>query len=140
MANRRRTLAGVLPLALSFLPSARSHAQAQPTASAAEQSQGSLFAVEFRIGPNWDATKKAHEQAYFREHSASLKRLRDQGNLVLGARYSDKGFIVLAVPSEHEARSMIREDPSVQNNIFAYDLHEFNVFYSGCVQPRKRPL
>jgi uncharacterized protein YciI len=104
-----------------------------PMAAQAAQAKVPLFAVEFRTGPKWDANKPAQEQAHFKEHSANLKRLRDAGSLKLGARYSDKGFIVLAAASEAEARSEIEKDPTVQAQVFAYELHPFNVFYSGCV-------
>jgi len=112
-------------------------AQSQATASQPAAS-GSLYVVEIKIGPGWDNNKKPHEQAYFREHSANLKRLRDQGYLILGARYSDKGLVVLQASSEQEAHAMMQQDSSVQNKVFLYELHEFNVFYSGSVQAHPR--
>lgn len=99
---------------------------------------GILYAVEIKTGPAWDSAKPAHEQAHFREHSANLKRLRDQGSLVLGARYSDKGFVLLQAATEQEAHAMMQRDPSVQARVFAYELHEFKVFYAGTVQARPR--
>jgi uncharacterized protein YciI len=98
-----------------------------------------MFAVEFRTGSSWDTGKPPHEQRFFRDHSANLKRLRDEGRLVLGARYSDKGLVVLAAASESEARSLIDVDPSVQYKVFVYEIHPMNVFYSGCLAPRRRP-
>jgi uncharacterized protein YciI len=112
---------------------------AQPPSPRSEPAVGgNLYAVEIRIGPAWDSSKKPHEQSFFREHSANLKRLRDQGALVLGARYSDKGLVVLQATSEQEAHAMMRQDPSVQNRVFTYELHAFNVFYPGSVQIRSR--
>jgi hypothetical protein len=128
----RRTLSTAL-LAAPFMLPGRAGGQAAATASS-RQSAPSLFAVEFRIGPKWDASKAPHEQAGFGEHSANLKRLRDSGALLLGARYADKGFIVLAAGSEAAARGEIEVDPSVRNQVFAYDIHEFRVFYPGCVE------
>ncbi len=90
-----------------------------------------LFAVEFKTGPAWDATKPPNEQAYFKEHSANLKQLRDRGVLIVGARYADKGFIVLSAVSADEAGTMIKADPAVQHGTFVYELHEFKVFYPG---------
>ena len=92
-----------------------------------------LFAVELRTGARWDHTRPAHEQAHFREHSANLKRLRDQGHIVLGARYSDKGFLVVAGATAAAVRELMEADPSIQAQVFAFDLHEFRVFYPGCV-------
>ncbi len=99
---------------------------------------GNLYAVEIKTGAAWDTTKSKNEQPYFREHSSNLKRLRDGGNLVLGARYSDKGFVVLRAATEQDAHAMMQQDSSVQNRVFAYELHEFNVFYAGAVEAKRR--
>ena len=137
MSTRRRTLSAAL-LAIPFAASRGAVAQApqaevQPPAAATR-----LFAVEFRIGPKWDAAKKPHEQSHFREHSANLKRLRDSGTLLVGARYADKGFLVVAAESESDLRVQVDLDPSVQNQVFVYEIHPFLVFYPGCVQVPKR--
>ena len=97
-----------------------------------------LYAIEIRVGAGWDSTKPPNEQAYFREHSANLKRLRDEGRLVLGARYSDKGLVVVRAASEQEAHAMMAEDPSIRAKVFAYELHPFNVFYGGSMQAAAR--
>jgi uncharacterized protein YciI len=100
--------------------------------------QKNLYAVEIKTGPAWDASKATHEQIHFREHSANLKNLRDQGKLVLGARYGDRGLIVVESPTEAEARAMFDQDPSIAAKVFAYTLFDFNVFYGGSVAPKKR--
>jgi uncharacterized protein YciI len=132
MVTRRQALRTAL-LASPLFASSSVAAQAEPAASPV-----SLFAVEFRVGPKWDASKKPHEQAHFREHSANLKRLRDSGQLLVGARYSDKGFLVLAAESEASVRALVEADPAVSGQIFAYEAHPFNVFYAGCVPAPKR--
>jgi len=137
MNNRRRALA-LTAIALPLAASRESHAQA-PASPSQPAPASPLFAVEFRTGPKWDQAKKPAEQAWFREHSANLKRLRDSGSLVIGARYSDKGFILVAAESEAGARALVDVDPSIQNQVFAYEIHPFHVFYAGCVQPPKRP-
>jgi uncharacterized protein YciI len=131
MITRRQALHAAL-LTSPLLASPAVAAQAEPQAPA------SLFAVEFRVGPKWDASKKPHEQTHFREHSANLKRLRDSGHLLVGARYADKGFLVIAAESEASARALVEADPSVSGQTFAYDLHPFNVFYAGCVPAPRR--
>jgi hypothetical protein len=115
-----------------------STAAAQTAPPAPSDPAANLYAVEIRTGANWDAAKPAHEQAHFREHSANLKRLRDQGHLVLGARYSDKGLLVLRAASDQDAHAMLADDPSIRAKVFGYELHPFNVFYGGSVQPRAR--
>lgn len=97
-----------------------------------------LFAVQIRTGAKWDATKPPQEQFHFREHSANLKRLRDAGHLIMGARYSDIGLIILAAESEAQARAMMDADPSFEAEIFRYEVHPFNVFYSGSLQAAPR--
>ena len=97
-----------------------------------------LYAIEIKTGSAWDTTKPPQEQAYMREHSANLKRLRDQGSLVMGARYSDKGLVVLQATNAEEAHAMMAPDISIQNKTFAYELHDFNVFYSGTLQSKRR--
>lgn len=114
-------------------------AQATAPSQAPGASDLPLFAVEIKVGPNWDAAKPPPEQRFFKEHSANLRRLRDAQHLVLGARYADKGLVVLAAPSLEDARAMLEPDPSFKAGVFAYELHPFNVFYPGTVQGRARP-
>ena len=122
-------------LIIASLLGAPAHAQGPAAGTAAAPL---LFAVEFKTGPGWDASKAPGEQAHFRDHSANLKKLRDQGSLVLGARYADKGLVVLQAASADEAHAMVKQDPAVQARVFAYELHPFNVFYGGAVAPRPR--
>lgn len=126
-------------VALAFAaasPAALSQAQAPAPQPAAQELP--LFVVEIQTGPQWDGAKPAHEQRFFREHSANLKRLRDTGSLLMGARYADKGLVVLAAANEAEARAMMDADASMQAQVFRYELHAFNVFYGGAVNPRPR--
>lgn len=136
VALRRCAAAGlVLALAAPVL--------AQPAvapASAAAPVADLLFAVEIKTGPAWDPSKPPQDQAHFRDHSANLRRLRDLGALVLGARLGDKGLVVLKAASEPEAHAMMQADPAMRARVFAYELHEFRVFYGGSVAaPTRRP-
>jgi hypothetical protein len=98
-----------------------------------------LFAVEITVGPKWDPNKPPQEQAFFREHSQNLKRLREAGALVVGARYADKGLVVVAARDEGQARAMMEEDASIRAGIFNYQLHPFSVFYGGTIRARPVP-
>lgn len=125
-------------MALALCPAAV--AQPAPASAAAAGPPSRLYAIEIKTGTSWDAAKPAHEQAHFREHSANLRHLREQGALVMGARYADKGLIVLRAASEADAHAMMQVDPSIQGRVFAYELHEFVVFYGGAVAaPPRRP-
>ena len=102
------------------------HANAVEPDSTAEKK---LFAVEFRIGPNWDATLAPQEQAYFNEHSAHLRELRRIEHIVMGARYSDIGLLVFSATDIEAVIALIASDPSVRAGTFIFDVHPFNVFY-----------
>ena len=92
----------------------------QPAAPVAADSSQRLFAVEYRLGPGWVAARQAHEQPHFSEHSQNLRKLREQGSLVLGARYADKGLIVVAAESEAAVRAMVEQDASIPR-VFCFD-------------------
>jgi uncharacterized protein YciI len=109
-------------------------AQTPPPAEASPP----LFAVQVRTGARWDPAKPPAEQAFFREHSAHLKRLRDAGHIVVGARYADVGLLVVAAADEAAVRTLMDEDPSMKAETFRFDVHPFNVFYGGTLQPRPR--
>lgn len=133
MTTRRQTLSAAV-LALSAGATSRSVVAQTPGASTPPAAAESpLFAVEIRTGPKWDSSRKPQEQPHFREHSANLKRLRDEGHLLVGARYSDKGLLVMAAATEAEVRAQMDVDPSIQSQVFAYDIHPFRVFYPGCI-------
>jgi uncharacterized protein YciI len=106
-------------------------AWAQSTAQSPPPPSTRLFAIEVRTGPAWDASKPPQEQSFFREHSAHLRALREQGRIVAGARYGDKGLVVLSVASEAEARALMQQDPSMRHGTFAFELNAMNVFYPG---------
>lgn len=142
MTSRRQALAHTAT-ALPLLVAA-SNAIAQASAPAAAQpatvppAATPLFALELRTGPAWDTQKKTHEQAHFREHSAHLKRLRDEGRLVMGARLAERGLLVLAAASEEQARGWVEQDPAVQHKTFVYEMHALQVFYPGCLGATRR--
>lgn len=115
------------------LPAA-SQSASQPVLAA----EPSLFAIEIRVGAKWDHTKPPQEQAYFREHSANLRRMREAGILVMGARYSDKGLVVVSVASAADAKAQMDPDPAIAAGTFTYEVHPFGVFYGGELKVRPR--
>jgi len=62
-----------------------------------------------------------------------LKKLRDGGVISMGARYADKGLLVVRAKDEAEARALLAADPSMQNETFKFALHEMRVVYAGQV-------
>lgn len=120
-------------LALALLPAAGAQAQTPPPAV-----EPPLFAIQVRKGPSWDEAKPPQAQAQFREHSAHLRKLREAGTLVMGARYSDVGLLVVTAENEAAARALMDGDPSIAAGTFGIEVHPFNVFYGGNLQPRAR--
>lgn len=104
----------------------------EPSATAATTRER-LYIVIFSVGPAWVAGKPPGEQTAFREHGQNLKRLRDADRIAMGARYADKGMIVLRSETEAAARSEIEADPGVRAGIFTFELNELVPFYSGYV-------
>lgn len=132
MQNNTRTITAFSFLLMSCLALG---AKPQSTATAPETgTKLKLFAVEITVGPAWDDSKAPGEQAFFKEHSVNLKRLRTAGHIVMGARYSDKGLIVFSARSAEEVRAHMEQDPSMAAGTFKYEVHPFNVFYPGLVQ------
>jgi len=95
-----------------------------------------IFIVQFSIGPSWTAGKPPPDQPSFKEHSENLARLRREGRISLGARFADKGMIVVHYPTEAAARSEIAADPGVRAGTFVFEISELHTFYEGCLQRR----
>lgn len=114
-------------------------AQGAAPAAASVPTAARLFAVEIKVGPNWDAARPAGEQAHFRDHSAHLKRLRDAGRIVVGARYGDNGLLIMSAATIDEVEAAMNADPSMSAGTFSYQVWPLAVFYPGAVaaEPRR---
>ncbi|HNV29123.1 MAG TPA: hypothetical protein PKJ83_08310 [Cyclobacteriaceae bacterium] len=97
----------------------------------------SLFIVTYTVGSSWDASKQPNEQMYFKEHSANLSKLRKEGVIKTGARFADKGMIVITAKSFTTAKEIILSDIAVVNRLFETDIQRLNVFYEGCLERPK---
>lgn len=119
-------------LALVSLPAAaQSAAGSETAASAPAAAKPLLFAVEFRIGANWNTSLSPGQQAFMREHSANLKKLRDDGRIRFGARYGEVGLMVLEAASIEEARAWIEADPAVKSGTFRFEIQPLSIIYGG---------
>lgn len=103
-------------------------------AAAQTQPADSLYIVTYTTGQSWDASKKPMEQTYFKEHSGNLSALRKSGVIQFGARYADKGIIVIKAAGMKAAQDVIYADVAVANKLFNADVQKLNVFYDGCIQ------
>jgi hypothetical protein len=97
----------------------------------------SLFIVNYSLGEAWDKTKGPGEQPWFKDHGARLGQLRKDGVIKFGARYSDKGMIVIAAADFTKAKEIINADVAVQNKLFVADVQKLNIFYDGCLERKK---
>ena len=90
------------------------------------------FILHFTTGEAWLPDKSFSEQPHAAEHGRNLRRLRDEGIILIGARYSDKGVLILR-GNEADLRAEIEKDPMVQAGAFEYELFELALFFDGCV-------
>nr|WP_299383087.1 YciI family protein [Allomuricauda sp.] len=102
------------------------------------QESEKLFAMIYSKGPTWNENISTAEQAYFKAHSQHLQKLRKEGKILVGGRYSDLGFMILKVEDASMAERITKQDSSVVAGTFKVELFEFHPFYSGCVGKTKQ--
>ncbi|MCI0707829.1 MAG: hypothetical protein L0Y80_10145 [Ignavibacteriae bacterium] len=90
--------------------------------------------VIFSTGPKWDHAKPFGEQQGASTHSKNLQRLRAEKLLTVGARYSDKGMVILEATTEADARAQFASDEMVRDSVFTMEVHKWSPFYKGCVE------
>lgn len=66
-----------------------------------------------------------------------MGKLRKDGITKLGARYADKGMIIISASSLKDAREIILADQAVVNQLFIADIQKLNVFFDGCIERPK---
>ena len=98
-----------------------------------EKGEKSHFIALYTVGVNWDADKTPNDQLYFKEHSAFLSKLRKEKTIIMGARYSDTGMIVLEAVDLESAQNLLHEDIALQKGLFNVVVHPFHAFYTGCI-------
>jgi uncharacterized protein YciI len=132
---RTLRLAGATIVLAAALSTARAQSPvpAATPAPAASPAPARTFALVFRAGPAWDKSKSPGQQLHFADHSANIRRLREEGRLSLGGRFSDVGLLLVKAADEAEARSLVERDPSVKAGVFTAEVHPFATFAEGCV-------
>lgn len=103
----------------------------------AQTTPDSLFIVTYTTGPAWDVAKQPNEQPWFKDHSANLSKLRKEGVIKAGARYADKGIIIVSAKTLAMAKDLIYADVAVVHKLFVADVQRLNVFYEGCLERPK---
>jgi hypothetical protein len=97
----------------------------------------SLYIVTYTTGSAWDNSKGPNDQPHFKEHSLRLGQLRKDGVIKFGARYGEKGSIVIAAKNFQAANEIINVDAAVVNKLFNADIQKLNIFYEGCLERPK---
>ncbi|UCF10989.1 MAG: hypothetical protein JSW65_08335 [Candidatus Bipolaricaulota bacterium] len=71
----------------------------------------------------------ADEEEAFRAHFGRLKRLRDEGRLLIAGPCLDGalGIVVFRATSEEEARRFMEEDPTIVAGLMTGELHPFRI-------------
>lgn len=92
------------------------------------------FIALYTLGESWDTEKQPSEQIYFKEHSGFLSKLRKEKQIILGARYSDTGMIVLKANNLEAAETILHQDIALQKKLFNVVVYPFNTFYKGCIE------
>lgn len=93
-----------------------------------------LFAVQFTLGPGWDATKPFPEQKHIAEHSANLNRLWNEGVIVYGGRHGEVGLVVMRGADEAAIRAELAKDPSLAAGTFKAAVEEYRPFFRGAAR------
>lgn len=92
------------------------------------------FIALYTVGESWDMEKQPNEQIYFKEHSGFLSKLRKEKQIILGARYSDTGMIILKADDLEAAKIILNQDIALQKKLFNVVIYPFNTFYNGCIE------
>ncbi|MEM7485910.1 MAG: hypothetical protein AAF348_11945 [Bacteroidota bacterium] len=92
------------------------------------------FVALYTLGDSWDMEKQPEEQSYFKEHSAFLSKLRKEKKILIGARYSDTGMLVLKAKDLEAIKELLHQDIAIQNKLFNLIIHPFSPFYKGCIE------
>jgi len=124
------SIAGLVLVAAAHAQPAAPASAPGPLASAAAPALR-LFAVEIRTGPQWNSALPPNQQPWMREHSANLRKLREEGRLRVGARYGEVGLIVVEAATIDEARAWIDADPAMRAGVFRYEIHPLGVIFPG---------
>jgi uncharacterized protein YciI len=94
-----------------------------------------LFAVRITTGPAWVQGKSPAEQLHFREHSANLARMRQEGLIVLGGRFAELGLVIVRAPDAAAVQSQFAQDPAMTAGVFQAQVDEYRPFAHGSTQP-----
>lgn len=119
-----------LALSLAFAAGSLCAQPATPAPAARTETPTKLFAIQFTTGPAWNSPAEVKDPL-FKQHSDNLQRMRREGLVQFGARYGEKGLVVVHARDEAAVRAQVAQDPSVAAGLFVAEVHEFRPFFHG---------
>ena len=87
------------------------------------------FIVHLETGEAWDGALPPAEQAGFEEHSANMRRLREDGTILFGARYGEYGLLIVQAATLPMASEVFEADPGVMAGLFKFRIEPIRIFY-----------
>lgn len=80
------------------------------------------------------------ESDAIQEHGAYLRRLTDEGTVLLAGRTQRKdrdtfGIVLLVASDEASAQRVMEEDPAVRRGVMTVELYPFQVAFHGRFDP-----
>jgi uncharacterized protein YciI len=120
-------LAAAAPAVPAAPPPARPAAPAAPGAGPMGYEMTTYYVGLLYRGPSW-SPEETPERARIQEaHLANIRRLADEGKLLLAGPFSDggelRGLFVFQVGSLEEAKALCDTDPAVQAGRLRVELH-----------------
>lgn len=96
------------------------------------------FVTLFNHGPRWEYGKSVYEQGpAIEEHLRSMRRLFDEGALLVGGPFEEGGGIaLLEAPDRGAATAIIDTDPAVQAGVLSYTLHQLHAYFDAVASIR----
>ena len=90
------------------------------------------FLVEYELAPGVDITHLSQPQmALVQQHGAHLKKLRDDGVVILGGHTANlqhlRGLAILAAKDVESARTVADEDPAVKAGMMKTSVEAFTL-------------
>ncbi len=91
------------------------------------------FVTLLTHGPQWQSGKTVYEQGpAIEEHLGSMRRLFDEGALLVGGPFDEGGGIaLLEAPDRDAALALIEADPAVRAGVLGYRLHQLHAYFDA---------
>ena len=91
------------------------------------------FVTLFTQGPLWQAGKSVYQQGpVIEDHLRSMRRLFNEGVLLVGGPFDEDGGIALIeAPDRDAAVALIEADPAVRAGVLGYRLHRLHAYFDA---------